>query len=374
MRVELRKITVQELTEGYLDNDEEGVVGYAGRLDIRPPYQREFVYNEAQRAAVIDTLTKGFPLNIMYWAVRENGEFEIIDGQQRTVSICQFVDGDFGLSAFGVDDTRYFHNLHDDEKERVLGYELMVYLCSGDDSEKLDWFKTVNIAGVKLSDQELRNAVYAGSWVTDAKRYFSKTGCPAYGLGSDYMSGTVNRQEYLETAIKWISDGDITGYMAQNQHGESAEELWAYFVRVIEWVKAVFPTVRTQMKHVEWGNLYNEFKDTTLDPVDLESRVSALIADDDVTKKSGVYPYVLDGNESHLNIRAFTDNQKAEAFERQRGVCPMCRGEDKSVEDSTYEFGEMEADHIRPWHDGGPTEAANCQMLCRAHNRQKSGV
>ena len=168
MEIELKEITVRELADGYEDNAENGVKGFGGKLDIRPPYQREFIYKDKQRDAVIDTLTRDFPLNVMYWAVRDDGDFEVIDGQQRTISVCQYVEGDFAFN------NKYFHNLQDDEKKQILDYKLMVYLCSGTDSEKLEWFKIINIAGEKLTDQELRNAVYSGSWVSDAKRYFSK--------------------------------------------------------------------------------------------------------------------------------------------------------------------------------------------------------
>src|SRR3954470_8265616 len=201
MKIELKEVRVRDLAEGYVDNDEAGVVGYSGKLDIRPPYQREFIYKDKQRDAVIDTITKGYPLNVMYWSVRDDGGFEVIDGQQRTISVSQYVEGDFAFKG------RYFHNLQSDEQRRILDYPLMVYLCSGPDSEKLEWFKTINIAGEKLTDQELRNAVYAGSWVSDAKRYFSRTGGPAYGLASDYMSGTPIRQDYLETVIEWLNNG-----------------------------------------------------------------------------------------------------------------------------------------------------------------------
>ncbi len=360
MKVELKDMTVRDLTDGYQDNDEEGVVGYSGKLDIRPPYQREFIYKDKQRDAVVDTVTRNFPLNVMYWAVRADGDYEVIDGQQRTISICQYVEGDFAFKG------RYFHNLQTDEKEQILDYPLMVYLCNGTDSEKLDWFETVNIAGVKLTDQELRNAVYAGSWVSDAKRYFSKTGCPAYGLGSDYMAGTPIRQDYLETVIKWINDGDIDGYMAKQQHKPNANELWLYFQKVIAWVQATFPKSRKEMKGVAWGDLYNEFKDAELDSTKLEKQVASLMADEDVTRKKGIYPYVLNEQEKHLNIRAFSPNQKREAYERQDGVCPVCGNH--------FALEEMEADHITPWHEGGKTEAANCQMLCRDDNRRKGGV
>ncbi|MHB1294399.1 MAG: HNH endonuclease family protein [Anaerolineae bacterium] len=360
MKIELKEITVRELTAGYQDNDEDGVVGYGGKLDIRPPFQREFIYKDKQRDAVIDTVTKAFPLNVMYWAVRGDGNFEIIDGQQRTISLCQFVVGDFAFKS------RYFHNLQNDEQEQILGYRLMVYFCSGMDSEKLEWFKTINIAGEKLTDQELRNAVYSGPWVTDAKRYFSKSQCAAHGLGGDYLSGAANRQEYLETVIRWISRDDIEGYMATNQHKPSANGLWLYFRSVIAWVQATFPTYRNEMKGIAWGDLYNEFKEQEFDPKDLERQVARLMEDEDVTNKKGIYTYVLNGQEKHLNIRAFSNNQKREAYERQKGICPVCQ--------KHFTIEDMEADHITPWRASGPTSADNCQMLCKEDNRRKSGI
>jgi hypothetical protein len=360
VKIELKEITVRDLTDGYQDNGDDGVVGYAGRLDIRPAYQREFIYKDKQRDAVIDTLTKNFPLNVMYWSVRDDGNYEVIDGQQRTISICQYVEGDFAMTG------RYFHNLQSDEKDQILDYPLMVYLCSGTDSERLAWFKTINIAGEELTDQELRNAVYAGSWVSDAKRYFSKNGCPAYNLGSDYMSGTPIRQDYLETVINWINGGDIEGYMAVQQHKPNANDLWLFFQKVIAWVKATFPKKRKEMKAVQWGDLYNQFKDEELDPAKLEEQVATLMADEDVTRKRGIYPYLLNGEEKNLNIRAFSPNQRREAYEQQKGICPVCK--------KHFELDEMEADHITPWHEGGKTEAANCKMLCKEDNRRKGGV
>jgi len=359
MKIELKEITVRELTDRYEDNEEGGVVGYGGKLDIRPPYQREFIYKDKQRDAVIHTVTKDFPLNVMYWAVREDGNFEVIDGQQRTISLCQYVNGDFAYMF------KYFHNLQEDEKEQILNYKLMVYVCSGTDSEKLEWFKTINIAGEKLTDQELRNAVYSGSWVTDAKRYFSKTGCPAYQIGSDYLNGSPIRQDYLETSIKWIAKENIEVYMSKNQHEPNANELWLYFQSVINWVKTVFPEYRKEMKGIEWGFLYNEFKDQKFDSKKLEQEASELMEDEDVTNKKGIYTYILTGKEKFLNIRAFSPNQKREAYERQKGICVECK--------ESFEISEMEADHITPWHEGGKTSADNCQMLCKEDNRRKSG-
>lgn len=358
MDIELKNITVRELVEGYEDNQEAGIVGFSGRLNIRPPYQREFIYNDKQREAVIDTITKRFPLNTMYWAVTPDG-FEIIDGQQRTISICQYVDAVFSYK------DRYFHNLQQDEKDTILDYKLTVYQCQGTDSERLDWFRTINIAGERLYDQELRNAVYAGSWTADAKRYFSKTQCAAWQLADKYMTGSPIRQDYLETAISWINNDDIESYMATHQHDKSANPLWLYFQAVINWVKATFPNYRKEMKGIAWGDHYNTFRDQKFDPKKLETEISRLMEDEDVTNKKGIYSYVLDGKEKHLNIRAFSNNQKREAYERQKGICPLCKDH--------FEIEEMEGDHVTPWREGGKTIADNCQMLCKEDNRRKSG-
>ncbi len=361
MEIKLQDITIRELVDSYVDNNEDGIRGFGGKLDIRPPYQREFIYNERQREAVIITIQKGFPLNVMYWAKRdENNEipYEIIDGQQRTISICQYINGDFPV------DMRFFDNLTTDEKEQILSYKLMIYVCSGTDREKLKWFETINIAGEKLTNQELRNAVYAGTWVTDAKKYFSKNGCVAYQIANKYMSGTCIRQDYLETVIKWINNNYIEAYMAKHQRDTNANEIWLYFQNVINWVKLIFPKYRKEMKSVAWGELYNKYRGEKLDAKELENKISKLMADSDVTKKSGIYEYVLDGQEKHLNIRVFDDNMKREAYEKQEGICPICK--------KHFEIEEMEADHITPWCEGGKTRAENCQMLCKEDNRRKS--
>ena len=359
MNIELKEITVKELTKDYEDNEENGVFGFGGLLDIRPPYQREFIYKDKQRDAVINTIIKDFPLNVMYWAVKNNGKFEVIDGQQRTISICQFVDGEFAFKG------RYFHNLQNDEQEKILDYKLMVYFCSGTDSEKLEWFKTINIAGEKLTDQELRNAVYSGSWVSDAKRYFSKSNCPAYAIGSDYLNGSPIRQDYLETAIKWISKNSIEEYMAKHQHDPNASALWRYFQDVISWIKATFPKKRKFMKGVDWGTLYNEFKDKVYDTKKLEEEIARLILDDDVTNKKGIYPYILTRKEKYLSIRTFSESIKQKIYEKQKGICANCK--------EHFELNQMEADHIIPWHEGGKTIEENCQILCQECNRRKSG-
>ncbi|MCY4465373.1 MAG: DUF262 domain-containing protein [Chloroflexi bacterium] len=360
MKIQLHEITIRELVAGYRDDGDGGVVGYGGKLDIRPPFQREFIYKEKERNAVIDSVLKGFPLNVMYWSAREDGAYEIIDGQQRTISIAQYVAEKPGFSFNDL----YFDNLARDIKDKILDYKLMVYVCSGTDSERLDWFRIINIAGVKLTEQELRNAVYAGPWVTDAKRYFSRRGGSAYQLGGDYLSGSANRQEYLETAIKWISDGNIEEYMGRQQHEASAEPLWDYFRAVIDWVKVTFTVYRKPMKGVDWGGLYNCCKDADLDAAAIEIETARLILDDDVTNQKGIYPYILTDDEKHLNIRAFTAGMKQRVYEKQAGLCAVC-GEE-------FTLRQMEADHIAPWSAGGKTVEDNCQMLCKKCNREKA--
>ena len=359
MKIELKTVTIRELSEDYADNADEGVVGYGGKLDIRPPYQREFIYNKTQRDAVIDTITQNFPLNVMYWAVRKNGNFEVIDGQQRTISICQYIVGDFSYK------DQYFHNLEDDEQNKILDYELMIYQCSGTDSEKLKWFETINIAGLKLKPQELRNAIYHGSWVSDAKRYFSKRNCPAYEIAKDYVSVEYNRQECLEKTIKWISDDNINKYMATHQHEQNASILWQYFKAVITWVETTFKTKKKEMKNVEWGYLYNTYKDKQLNTDEIDEEIKELLKDDDITKRSGIYQYVLTRDEKYLSIRAFTENMKSKVYELQNHKCMICKNQ--------FELSEMEADHIDPWHEGGKTIEENCQLICKKDNRRKSG-
>ncbi|MBO5990477.1 MAG: DUF262 domain-containing protein, partial [Lentisphaeria bacterium] len=287
MKIELHEITIREIAENYIDNAENGVVGYNGKLNIRPKYQREFVYKESQRDAVIDTIFKKYPLNVMYWVKNSDDDFEVLDGQQRTISFCQYVNGDFSLN------NRAFHNLTKTEQDEILDYKVMVYFCEGNDREKLDWFKTINIAGEKLTDQELRNAVYTGTWLSDAKLKFSKTNCAAYLQGNKYLNGTPIRQDYLETALKWINGGEIESYMSKHQHDPNANELFFYFRNVIDWVENTFTKYRKEMKGLEWGVFYNQFKDQIFDTAELEKEIAELMADDDVTSKKGIYPYVL---------------------------------------------------------------------------------
>ena len=362
MKIELHEIPVREVYSGYIDSAENGVVAYNGLLNVRPSFQREFVYKDKQRDEVVNTVRKNFPLNVMYWVKSDNGGYELLDGQQRTISICQYISGDYSI------DFQYFHNLEVEEQQQILDYPLMIYICEGTNKEKLDWFKIINIAGEKLYDQELRNAIYTGTWLTSAKQYFSKNGCPAYQIANKYISGKLIRQDYLQTALRWIAareNTEIELYMAKHQHDPNAAELWLYFNSVITWVKTHFTKYRKEMQGVEWGILYNKFGTAALDANQLEAEISKLMADSDVTKKQGIYSYVLDKDERNLSIRAFDDRMKREAYERQKGICVHCK--------QHFELEEMEADHITPWSKGGATIADNCQMLCKDCNRRKSG-
>lgn len=362
MKIDLHRIKIRDVVENYINNDEEGVIGYNGKLNIRPKYQREFIYDDKHKTEVIHTVQKGFPLNVMYWCINEDGTFELLDGQQRTISICEYVKGNFSVNG------KYFYTLQDDEQSKILDYELMIYICEGKNSEKLDWFKIINIAGKELTAQELRNAVYTGEWLSDCKKYFSKTNCIASKLGDKYMSGTPIRQDYLETVIDWIRQrgnmSSIDDYMALHQQDHTAKEIKEYYQSVINWVESIFIKYRKEMKGIEWGLYYNKFHHIDFDPKYLENKFQKLCDDDDVTSVKGIYEYLIDGNEKHLSLRAFTDKQKRRQYEKQKGICAKCGAH--------FDYEQMEGDHIIPWSKGGHTCDDNLQMLCKRCNGTKS--
>jgi len=364
MDITLQPIKIRELVAGFEDNEEEGVVGFGGRLNIRPKYQREFVYNDKQQVEVINSIFKGFPLNVMYWCKNENGTFEMLDGQQRTLSICLFYMNNFIVEVGGT--LKTFANLTPEQRELFLDYTLQIYICeNGTTAEKLDWFRIINIAGEKLTNQELLNACYAGAWVTALKRRFAKSHCVAQQKGGDYLSGNPIRQAYVETVLDWISKGETEAYMALHQHDEDCDTEWQYFQDVINWVEKLFPVRRKRlMQGLPWGTLYNQYKDSEQKSSELEKRIQELLADDDVQNQRGIYEYLLSGDERKLGLRAFTENQKRKAYEAQKGICPVCG--------KHFELEEMEGDHITPWSKGGHTVPENLQMLCRDCNRRKS--
>lgn len=364
MTIKPFEISVKDIHDGYVNSDEEGVTALKGKLNIRPKYQREFIYSDDKRNAVINTIIKGYPLNVMYWVKNEDGTYEVLDGQQRTISFCEFLDGNFSIDYKGY--PTKFKGLPPEMIKAVEDYKCQIYICEGGTTdEKLDWFNIINIAGEVLRPQELRNAFYTGEWLTSAKKYFSKTNCKAYKIGSEYMSGSCIRQDYLETVLEWISSGKIKDYMNDHRDDSDANELWLYYNSVIEWVKTTFSVYYKEMKGVDWGQLYNKYHTKKYDNKKMNKEISALMEDEDVTKKSGIFPYLLGEPEKVLSIRTFSDKQKREAYTRQKGICPHCK--------KHFAIDEMEGDHIKPWSKGGHTTSDNCQMLCMNCNRLKGG-
>ena len=370
MTIKQIEVTVRDITTGYINNEEQGVRGYDGKLDIRPPYQREFIYSDKEQQAVITTVLHGYPLNVMYWVKRSDDAecpYEVMDGQQRTLSLCEYVAGKFSY------DFKNFFNLTDDIKNKILDYKLTVYVCEGEASEKLEWFKTINIAGKPLNEQEINNAVYAGPFVSDAKRHFSKSNCGAYRLGKDLVDGTPIRQDFLKRALEWMADHETregkrqtpVGYMAAHQHDPNANNLWTYFQNVLNWAQTNFDMKRFRciMKGLDWAFYYDKYRSETLDAADLGKRISELMTDGEIQRQKGIIPYVLTGDERFLDLRAFPQNIKLAVWEKQNHICPHCGKE--------YDFEFMEGDHITPWRDGGRTVIENCQMLCKECNRRK---
>ena len=324
MKIKLKPITVREVIENYKDNAEEGVVGYSGKLNIRPAYQREFVYKDEQRNEVIRTVMRGypstaFPLNVMYWAKTEKDHFELIDGQQRTISLCQYANNEFSIV---IDDIpKNFDNLSPEKKDYFLNYELQVYVCSGTPEQRLEWFSIINIAGEPLTPQELLNANYTGLWLSSAKRYFMKGNSAAYGLGNKYIDIEANqsRGKGLETAIKWISKDNVKQYMADHQKDANADALWLHFKKVIEWVQDTFIDYYREMKGLNWGQLYDKYYQQTYDTKKVSELVQKLYGDPYVNNSKGIFEYVLDGSTDKqlLDVRIFEDTTKRAVYAKQ---------------------------------------------------------
>ena len=372
MNIEPRKIKIRDVFQNYADNGDDGVFAYGGRLAIRPAYQREFVYNLEQAEAVIQTVLKGYPLNVMYWVKTGEDCYEVLDGQQRTLSVMQYLKHQFPITLDGK--KFYWDALPDDKYNRIMDYEFMIYVCEGAESEKLEWFRVVNIAGEKLTEQELRNSVYTGAWLSDAKLHFSKRNCAAKKLSDKYITGDPNRQELLEKALKGICEfqqiKDITEYMAQHKSDPDADELWQYFQDVIHWTEKIFPQYYRDMKGLDWCHLYNRYHENYYNSAVMAAEVKRLHEDSfEVQKPKGIYEFLLCRDTDPyagrlLNLRAFEEKDKQAAYSRQNGICPVCG--------QHFEYDEMEGDHILPWSKGGKTIGENCQMLCKPCNGKKS--
>lgn len=372
---EMIKVKVKDLFEGYenLEEEEGGVSSMNTTLNIRPKYQRGFVYSDNKQNAVIQTVLEGLPLSIMYWATTPTG-YEVLDGQQRTMSICEYLNNQFAYTD-SENKPCSFNSQPNDIKEKILNYEINVFIFDGTDSEKLKWFKRINEAGAILTKQEINNAVYCGTWLEDAKKYFSSKTKYAYKDGSKYVDvndsrespKSVNRHFLLETALKWIGyrdDCSVDEYMDLHKHNKEALDLWNYFEKIINWAKTNFEYRAVPMKTIDWGYLYNKYKSVKINKKLVEEQISSLMNDNEITNKEGIYEYIFDGEEKHLSIREFSKLQKTTQYNKQGSKCAYCGGK--------KDLCDMVGDHIIPWSKGGKTLEDNLQMLCVPCNLKKS--
>jgi len=386
MITELHHYTVEEIVEGFVYNELEakGLYGLGGRLTIQPEYQRNYIYNDGKKdVAVIDSLLKGYPLGLIYFNVADDGQLEVLDGQQRITSVGRFVTGKFAIKVDGREQS--FSSLPADQQTKIMSSDLLVYHCQGTESDIKAWFETINIAGVPLSRQELLNAIFSGPFVTAAKAEFSNSGNANMMKWKTYVRGEANRQQVLEVALSWVASFhhlSIDGYMKDHRHDTNITELKTYFISVIDWVSTVFPGAPAkEMCGLDWGRLYEAYHTRPYTPSVMETQVQTLRADSAVTDKKGIYEYLLGGKQDTklLNVRVFSDPVKAAVYERQTAEakangesnCPLCALRENPNQKRIYRLDEMDADHVAAWSRGGDTTEANCEMLCSTHNRAK---
>lgn len=383
MLTTLKTYTVQEICNGFVYNELEGkgLFGLSGKLTIQPEYQRNYIYADGKKdVAVIQSILKGYPLGLIYFNKVADDKFEVLDGQQRITSIGRYVTGKFAVKDQN-DLEQYFSGLPQELQDKILNTELLIYECQGSESEIKEWFKTINIAGVPLNNQELLNAVYSGSFVTLAKAEFSNSQNANIQMWSAYISGNVNRQDYLATALDWVSHGHVGDYMSQHRYDDNINELKTYFTSVIDWASSVFIDVKNEMCGLEWGRLYEQYHQNAYNPAEVSQKLHELYADPFVTNKRGIAEYILGGcsDTKLLNIRIFGEADKQTVYEqqtstaREQGVsnCPLCAMGNDANHDRIWKLSEMDADHVTAWSKGGSTDISNCQMLCKTHNRAK---
>ena len=379
----LTDLTVDDICRGFVYNELEGkgLFGWDGKLVIQPEYQRNYIYADGKKdVAVVDSLLKGYPLGLIYFVKVGDDRYEVLDGQQRITSFGRFVRGKFPVvDAEGM--PHYFDGLNAEEQKRILGSKLTIYVCEGAETEIKEWFKTINIAGVPLVEQELLNAIYSGPFVTAAKEVFSNSGNSEMQKWKCYVAGDEQRQKILETALKWVSGGEVQDYMGRHRFDKDCRELKTYFTSVIDWIDGVFMGVKDEMCGLEWGRLYETYRKTAYNPEKVWRRVEELYGDEFVTDRRGIFEYVLggEGETRLLNVRVFSDKEKKQVYARQtaeaekRGVsnCPLCAIGHEASAKRIWKIGEMDADHVTAWSKGGATDISNCQMLCKTHNRAK---
>ncbi len=375
--------TVRDVIDGFVYNELEGkgLFGLGGKLTIQPEYQRNYIYaEEGKEAAVIDSLLREYPLGLLYFNKSGDDTYEVLDGQQRITSIGRFVAGKFAITdANGMQ--QYFSGMAQTLQERILKAPMLIYICEGEEPEIKDWFRTINIAGVQLKPQEILNAVYSGPFVTLAKAEFSNSQNSNINKWAAYISGNVKRQDYLETALEWVSHDQIDDYMSQHRFKDDIDELKEHFNKVIDWASNTFTMVEREMQGLDWGKFYNEYHERSYNPVEVSELVKKLYGDEHVKNRRGIFEYILGGCEKKnlLDIRFFEDSVKRVAYDRQTAVakekgvsnCSYCAMGHEANKTKIWQLNEMDADHVSAWSKGGETIAENCEMLCKPHNRAK---
>ena len=376
------EITIQALCDGFVYNELEGkgLFGLSGKLTIQPEYQRNYIYADGKKdVAVIESILKGYPLGLIYFNQTNEDRYEVLDGQQRITSIGRFLTKKFAIMEDGK--PLYFDSLPIEQQEKILNTKMLIYICKGTEKEIKEWFKTINIAGIPLNEQELLNAVFSGEFVTLAKAEFSNSQNAQIQKWSAYINGSALRQDFLAKALEWVSKGNISDYMSQHRHDNNINELKLYFNTVINWVSNVFNDVEKEMKGLEWGRLYETYKNTPYNPEKVSEQVKNLYSDPYVKNKKGIFEYVLGGrlDKKLLDIRIFDDVTKRKVYQEQtrqakeKGIsnCPYCAMSDNANKTRIYKNDEMDADHVTAWSKGGETDIKNCEMLCKPHNRSK---
>lgn len=375
-------ITIKELCNGFVYNELEGkgLFGLSGKLTIQPEYQRNYIYADGKKdVAVIESILKGYPLGLIYFNQTDEDRYEVLDGQQRITSIGRFLTKKFAIMEDGK--PLYFDSLPIEQQEKILNTEMLIYICNGTEKEIKEWFKTINIAGIPLNEQELLNAVFSGEFVTLAKAEFSNSQNAQIQKWSAYINGSALRQDFLAKALEWVSKGDVSDYMSKHRHDSNINELKIYFNTVIDWVSTVFIDIEKEMRGIEWGRLYEAYKDTSYNPQDVSTKVKELYSDPYVKNRKGIFEYILSGSVDTklLDVRVFDEaikkmvykQQTEKAKEENVSNCPLCAVSNNANKNKIWTIKEMEADHVTAWSKGGSTSLDNCEMLCMTHNRSK---
>lgn len=377
------ELTIKDIVDGFVYNELEGkgLFGWGGKLTIQPEYQRNYIYADGKRdVAVIDSILKGYPIGLLYFVDNGNDKYEVLDGQQRITSIGRYITGKFAI----IDENdipNYFSGLAQEQKDKILNTKLTIYTCKGTETEIKQWFKTINITGVPLNNQELLNAIYSGPFITKAKSVFSNSANANITKWSAYVKGVANRQEILEVALNWVSKNNIEDYMSSHRNNNEIDELETYFNSVIDWVSGVFKDVKPEMRGLEWGKLYELYHNNPYNPDSISEKVNDLYSDESVKNKKGIFEYVLGGevDTKLLEIRLFEDSVKKTKYNQQtteaeatgKSNCPLCAIGNNSNKTKIWKYSEMDADHVSAWSRGGSTDISNCEMLCRTHNQAK---